>query len=258
MSLNYNDILNLPERSLLNKKITKTFFLKNFELSSSEKKVLNNTIQSMDWIASIKPLNSNIPEFRDDYYIFEEVQFMSCTLNQNTVTEDSDMCISIFQKYIPYQIVLIVDDDHSFVLNTCDKRINLNDKSKRTIERQITTPVISKLYKNDLYSHFIDSLDYAKQDKTSLRSLYNGYISSVVNLQSSIVTGRFVKRTGIRTEDDLILLESLTTIEMEVTKLTNKLKREKQMSSKVSLNMEIQKLRLEMENIKNKLNIYEY
>ncbi len=253
MSFNYNNILNIPERSLLNKKITKSFFLKNFELSSTEKKVLNHIIQTMDWMASIKPSNSNIPEYRDDNYVFEEIQFMLCTLNENTLSINSDKCISLFQKYIPYQIVLIVEDDHGFVLNTCDKRINLNDKSKRTIERQISTPVISKLYKNEVTSSFLDSLDFITQDKISLQRLYKGYINSIIQLQSSIVTGSFNKRTGTRTEEDLNLLESMNTIEKEVIRLTNQLIKETQMSSKVSLNMEIQKQRNEIEIIKNKL-----
>jgi hypothetical protein len=227
--------------------------LKNFELSSSEKKVLNNTIQSMDWMASIKPSNSNIPEYRDYNYVFEEIQFIVCTLYDNTLSVNSDKCINLFQKYIPYQIVLIVDDDNGFVLNTCDKRINLNDKSKRTIERQISTPVISKLYKNEVTSSFLDSLDFITQDKISLQRLYQGYTKSIIQFQSSLVTGSFSKRTGTRTEEDLKLLESMNTIEKEVIRLTNQLKKETQMSSKVSINMEIQKQRNEIENIKNKL-----
>jgi len=67
------------------------------------------------------------------------------------------------------------------------------------------------------------------------------------------VTGSFNIRTGTRTEEDLNLLESMNTIEKEVIRLTNQLKKETQMSSKVSLNMEIQKQRNEIENIKNKL-----
>ena len=253
MIFNYNNILNIPERNHLNKKITKSFFLKNFELSSVEKKVLNNIIQSIDWTASIKPSNSNIPEYKDENYVFEEIQFILCNLNEDTLFENSDKCVSLLQKYIPYQIVLIVEDDNGFILNTCDKRINLNDKSKRTIERQISTPVISKLYKNEVTSSFLDSLDFITQDKISLQRLYKGYINSIIQLQSSLVTGSFNKRTGTRTEEDLNLLESMNMIEKEVIRLTNQLKKETQMSSKVSLNMEIQKQRNEIKNIKIKL-----
>ena len=44
MSFNYNQILNIPERCLLNKRLTKAFFLKNFDLSGTEKKLLNSII----------------------------------------------------------------------------------------------------------------------------------------------------------------------------------------------------------------------
>jgi hypothetical protein len=207
----------------------------------------------MEWMASIKPLISNIPEYRDDNYVFEEVQFMICTLTENNLSEFSDKCISLFQKFIPYQIVLIVEDDHGFILNTCDKRINLNDKSKRTIERQISSPVVSKIYTNEITSSFMDSLDFSKQDKISLQRLYKGYMNSIIQFQSSFITGSFNKRTEQRTEEDLKLLELMNTIEKEIIRLTNQLKKETQMNSKVSVNMKIQKLRNEIENIKIKL-----
>ncbi len=101
MNFNYNKILGLPERLLLNRKLTKTFFLKNFDLSVNEKNVLNNDILKMDWISRLVPSNSNIPEFKDENYFFEEVQFMICTLNDNLLSVKSDICITIFQKYIP-------------------------------------------------------------------------------------------------------------------------------------------------------------
>ena len=36
MEIEYNDIFNFPSRTLLNKRLTKVFFSKNFELSSIE------------------------------------------------------------------------------------------------------------------------------------------------------------------------------------------------------------------------------
>ena len=81
----------------------------------------------MDWLASIKPANSNIPEYKDENYVFEEVQFMLCTLNENTLSINSDKCISLFQKYIPYQIVLIVEDN-SDVRNYIREQLEIDYK----------------------------------------------------------------------------------------------------------------------------------
>lgn len=257
MNFNYNKILGLPERLLLNKKLTKTFFLKNFDLSVNEKNVLNNDILKMDWISRLVPSNSNIPEFKDENYFFEEVQIMLCTLNVNLLSAKSDICITIFQKYIPYQIILIVEDNDGFILNTADKRINLNDKSKRTVEKQFSTPIIPKLYKNEITTDFFESINYVNQDKLTLQSFYKGYMDLIIQYKSSIVTGTFQKKNRERSEIDSNLLETMATIEKEVNKLTNQIKKELQINTKVLMNIEIQKLRKEIEIIKIKLMINE-
>ena len=38
MEMNYNNIFQFPDRCILNKRLTKVFFTKNFDLTSSEKK----------------------------------------------------------------------------------------------------------------------------------------------------------------------------------------------------------------------------
>ncbi len=253
MAFSFNDILNIPERSILNKKLTKAFFLKNFELSAIEKKLLNNTIQSMDWLACIKPFNANIPAVKNNEYVYEEIQIMTCTVSGNQLNEVADKCIMLFQKFIPYQIVVLVEDEFSFVVNTCDKRINLNDNLKRTVEKYITTPIISKLYKNEGYSLFFEVLNFSNLDKSNMETTYKGYIQAVVQFQASLITGSFNKRPQSRTEEDMVLLSNIDSIEKEVKRLTNQIKKETQLNKKVPLNIEIQNYRTEIENIKNKL-----
>jgi hypothetical protein len=253
MSFLYNNIFNIPERSILDKKLTKAFFLKNFELSATEKKLLNNSIQGMDWMASIKPTTANIPAVKNDTYAYEEIQIIICTTTDNKLNELADKCIVLLQKYIPYQMIVIVEDATHFVINACDKRINLNDSSKRTIENYSTTTILTKLYKNEIVNHFYAALDFSVLDKTNMETTYKSYIQTIVQFQTASITGSFNKRSHSRTENDMMLLAHIETIEKEVIRLTNQLKKETQMSSKVSLNIEIQKQRNEIENIKNKL-----
>jgi hypothetical protein len=238
---------------LLNKRLSKAFFLKNFELSVAEKKVLNNSIQNMEWLASIKPLNSNIREFKNETHIYEEVQMMVCTIYDNQLNEVVDKCISIFQKYIPYPIVLFVVDDTNFIMNTCDKRINQNDKSLRTIEKLISTSPISNLYENEVTAMFFDALDFSKLDKSNMESLYQGYMQAVVQFQTAVFIGTYIKRTTARTKEDLLLLFKIENIERDIVQLTNQLKKETQLNSKVALNITIQTKRKEIQEIKNTL-----
>jgi len=249
----YNDILQIPERCLLKKRLTKAFFLKNFDLSISEKKLLNNVIQGMEWLASIKTSNSNISQSKNDNYVYEEIQVMTCTVPLNQLENASKACIELFQKYIPYQMVVIVEDENDFIINTCDKRINQNDKTKRTIEAYFTTKAISKLYKNELSSSLFEGLSFANLNRTNLETLYKSYTQSLVQYQAASITGAFNKRTQKRTEEDMANLLAIETIEKEIVSLANQLKKESQLSNKVNLNVEIQNKRQEIEDIKIKL-----
>ncbi|MEC4005512.1 DUF4391 domain-containing protein [Flavobacterium sp. SUN052] len=249
----YNNIFNIPERSVLDKKLTKAFFLKNFDLSATEKKLLNNSIQSMDWMASIKPTIANIPAVVTDNYAYEEIQIMVCTIADNKLNELADKCIVLLQKYIPYQMIVIVEDATHFVINACDKRINLNDSNKRTIENYNTTTAFSKLYKNEIITSFFNALDFSVLDKTNMETTYKSYIQAIVQFQTATITGSFSKRSHSRTEEDMMLLANIETIENEVVRLSNQIKKETQLNNRVSLNIEIQNQRKEIEKIKNKL-----
>ena len=255
MEFSYNNIFKIPERSILDKKLTKAFFLKNFELSVVEKKLLNNSIQSMEWLASIKPSIANIPALVNSNYSYEEIQIFVCTVNDNQLNELADKCIALLQKYIPYQMLVIVEDESDFVINATDKRINLNDASKRTIERYCTTSSLSKLYNSELSKAFYSSLDFAALDKTNLETTYKSYLQAIVQFQAATITGTFNKRSHSRSEEDMLQLAQIETIEKEVLRLSGQLKKETQLNNKVSLNIEIQNQLKEIEKIKHKLTL---
>ena len=253
MSYPYNNILGIPERCLLNKRITKAFFLKNFSLSPNQKKLLNNNIDSMLWLASIKPSNSNIQAFSDESYSYEEIQVMVCTLKNEQFESFATQCIELFQKFIPYPILLIVDDDANLLINACDKRINQSDKSKRTIVKQISTVAISKLVTSEVNSTFYNALKFENIDKTNLQTVYNNYINALVQFKAASITGSFKQRTQKRSEQDMVHLLEIEALEKEIIGLKSQLSKESQLSRKVNLNVAIQKKRQEIKDIKSKL-----
>lgn len=253
MNFPYNEIFHLPERCILNKRLTKAFFLKNFVLSAAEKKLLNSTIQSMEWMASIKTSNANISAVKNEEYVYEEIQVMICSLPNNQLEINGKKCIELFQKYIPYQMIVIVEDENDFIINTCDKRVNQNDKSKRTIENYFTTSSLSKLYKNDLTTPFYEALMFQEIDKTNMQTTYKSYIQAVAQFQAASITGKYSRRTQKRTEEDMANILAIENIEKEISSFTSQIKKESQLNKRVELNMSIQKKRQEIEVIKNKL-----
>ena len=252
MEMNYNNTFHFPDRCILNKRLTKVFFTKNFDLTSSEKKVLNTSITKMEWLASIKPANSNIPIHKDTEYLFEEVQLMICRVSVE-LEKVVKTIVGLFQKHIPYQIVLIIENETQWVMSTCDKRINQNDGSKRTLENHFTTSPIEKSTENNTNHAFVETLSFSQLNKTNLKTVYESFTESIIQLKSSTLTGVFSKERKKRSKQDLEYLLKVESIQTELISLKSQLKKETQLNKRVSLNMEIQQRKQDIENIKHTL-----
>lgn len=252
MEMNYNDIFQFPNRCLLNKRLTKVFFTKNFDLTSSEKKILNTHVTKMEWVASIKPSNSNIPKFENDLYVFDEIQLMTCKIS-SAADKIVKTVAELFQKYIPYPIVLVIENDSHWTLSTSSKRVNQNDRSKRTIERLYISAPISVEAVDKSVEEFKSTLPFPQLNKTNLMTVYQEYVDAMIQLQSYHLTGVFNGERTHRSNEDLEHLLRIETIQTELISLKSQLKKETQLNSRVSINMEIQRRKQDIENIKNTL-----
>ncbi len=251
--IDYNNILQLPARCRVEKKLTKAFFLKHYALSTSEKKFLAEKIESMRWLGMITPANANIKSVKTDQYDYSLINVFLVSLHAKEVEVDGKKAIELLQKYLPDQALVIAETEFDFMVGSCDKRINQADKNKRTIERyQITAP-ISKLYKKEIHDSFFERLSFEQLDTTTLESTYKSYINAIVELNSAEITGSFRKRPALRTQEDLRLLERIEEKEYEIAQLRSEIKKETQLNGQVNLNVTIQDIKKEIEDIKKEL-----
>lgn len=253
MSYKYNSIFQIPERNLRQQRLTKAFFLRNFDLSSAEKKTLNESIIRMEILAQILPDQSNIPSVVTKVKSYEQVLLIVCTVADNQLDSLAEKCMQLIQKYISHQLMVIVEDTNEFIINATEKRINQKDTSKLTVERFFTTDKLSKLYKNELSAPFYEALDYSKLDKTNLELFYKSYIQTIIQYQTATKIGSFKKRTTARTMEDMQNIETIEKLETDIQTLTSQIKKVSQLNEKVALNIRIQKKRQEIESIKNTL-----
>ena len=249
-----NDILQIPGRCLVHKKITKVFFKRNFELSRGEKTVLENLI-SIDWLASMSPSNANIPVYKDEQTIFEEVQVIIVTVSENDFTNNHVKIADLVQKYIPYPILLFIRNEQSFIINACDKKVNQKDDTKRTIEKMYFTEIIHDNSKTKPQVDFLKSLTFSVLDKTNQKTLYEAYIQRMIALQTASVKGVFVPRSKDRSQSDMENMEKIETLTKEIDFLQNQIKKESQLNNRVEMNMRIQEKRNDIDQLKKALTV---
>lgn len=252
---NYNTVFQIPERAVINRKLTKVFFTKNFDLLAGEKKFLKNDITEMLWLANIKPTNSNIPAWVDKTYCYDELQVMICTIKNKDIEKTSQSCAELFQKYIPYPLVLLTQNETHFTISTCDKRINQVDKNKRTVGNYYHSSILSQLYKKEVETAFLEQIAFKYLDKTNLKTTYNNYTQAIINLKTAQLTGTYTLRSHARSQEDVAVLDEIDRVEQECQSLRSQIKKESRFNEKVPLNMALQQKREKIKTLQAKLKI---
>lgn len=247
------DILQLPEKCLVNKKITKAFFKRNFDMTSAEKNLLEDysAIMAIDWLASISQINANVPAWQDVDSTYEEIQVIAVTSSPESLTKNATKIVDLIQKYIPYHLLVIVHDGVLSIWNVTYKRINQNDTNKRTIDKKFTTDSIPIHSNHKVHESFFQALAFHRLPSTDLKVLYDGYVQCFLGLSTVPLTGEFLTRPAYRTKEDVERLELIRNLEKEVSTLTQAAQKETQLNKRIELNNQIQQKRMQIELIKN-------
>jgi len=247
--------LHLPNSCWVNQKLPKTFFKRNFDLTLSERKLLDDfsIIQQMEIVASVNAETANIPAYADDTITFEEINIIAIQTTNEQFDRQKHKIIELVQKHLPRQLVVMVYDNQQMVLNVAEKRINLNDTDKRVVEKLYTT-VNLQLPINELKNQaFIESLAFEKANKLNLQNYYHHFIQCCIGLQTAQINGTFVARPYQRSKEDALLLEEIETLKETIVTLENQAKKETQVADMLQLNTRIQELRKKIENNQTQL-----
>jgi hypothetical protein len=244
-------ILQIPDRCLVNKKITKAFFKRNFELTISERALLDDfsVISAVDWLATISPANANINSFQEEGSIYEEIQLISVQTSEADFDRNKLKIAELVQKYIPYHTLLCVHCNSTFMLNTCDKKVNQNDSSRRVIDKKYYSENISLEELNPGQAAFLQSLAFAGLDKTNLKTYYEAYTQRIVALQAAGLSGTFAIRTTNRSQSDMACLEQIETINKEISLLQVQATKETQLNQRIKLNVRIKQLKSQVDSL---------
>ena len=252
---NLNQILQLPERTLVNKKITKAFFKRNFDLTLSERKLLDDPqiIQHIEWVASLKPQNCNIPAYIDVVSTYEEIQIISVLVDDTAFDKFRNKVAELIQKYIPYHVFMLITSKTEGLINAAEKKVNQNDVNKRSVEKTLSSECMVWDKITPAQCAFLSSCAYDKLDKQDLRALYLSWIGNIVALKAAEHTGEYQVRPLARTQSDVKLLEEITAIEAEIERLHSASKKETQLSIQVQINSEVQIKRMKLQSLKQNL-----
>lgn len=217
-------MLSLPKVTEFNRRIPKTKFYENINITPSLKRLFVDQVKNIYWRNKIAVTTTNLTEGK---YV-TEIEVFEINLNSSQV--DIDLLKSI-DSVIPYHILYILE---------------YNGNYQAWIGYKETTNTEKKIFKVDRYYHtdWIKESEFVvKLDGLNLDDVYENLVRQIAGdkLQSDNST-ESLKQSVERDKE-------IETLQNQINILQGKIRKEKQLNKQMEMNTELKKLRKALEII---------
>lgn len=237
------EALDLPAGSRVNQRVPKKLLLENGASTAADKRHINDGIEELLWLAALKPTTIGVLEYRDDMREYLEIAVLRLTLRDGAKTE---RLVELVHRAIPYPVLLLTEhtnDVRRSGLSAVHKRWSQSDMGKTVLDGEVFAVELNRQEDSAHWAAFRTGLALGKQQRTTLYALYQGWIDGLLSLQAARVTGAFSMATSaehaaLRRD----ALQESARLDAEIARLRATAAKEKQMSRRVELNLELQRV----------------
>lgn len=217
-------MLGLPKATEFNRRIPKSKFYENINITTSLKRLFVEHVKNIYWRNKIATTTTNLSEGKH----VTEIEVFEVNLNTPQVDINLLKCID---SVIPYHILYILE---------------YNGKYQAWIGYKETTDIEKKRSKVDRYYHtnWLEETEViVKLEGLSLDDVYENLVRQIAGdkLQSDNSTESL--KQSVERDKDIEILQK------QINILQAKIRKEKQLNKQIELNTELKKLRTELEKI---------
>jgi hypothetical protein len=234
--------LGLPDSTCVNQRVPKKLLLENGAPTAADKRRINEGIEEIQWLASLKPNTIGVSDYCDEVREYLEIALLSVTLRPET---KAARLAELIHRAIPYPLFLILLQGNQATLSLAHKRRALNEAGKFVLDGDIVEVTVTG--NTPANSQFLAALALGKQPRADLLLLYQGWMDTLVALQASQITGTFSKaatnEAAIARRD---AVQRCRELEMKIAVLWNAAEKEKQMARQVEINLEVKGLEAQL------------
>lgn len=217
-------MLGLPKATEFNRRIPKTKFYENTNITPSLKRLFVDQVKNIYWRNKIAVTTTNLI---DGKYV-TEIEVFEINLNSSQVNIE---LLKLIDSVIPYHILYILE---------------YNGKYQAWIGYKETTNIEEKISKVDRYYHtdWIEEKDFVvKLEGLNLDNVYENLVRQIAgNKLQSDSPSETLKQSVERDKE-------IETLQKQIDILQNKIRKEKQLNKQMEMNTELKKLRKALEII---------
>lgn len=230
--------LGLPSGARVDSRVPKKLLIEQGAPTVADKRTIQDGIDELQWFAACKPATIGVPTFADDTREYLEIAVIGCAFRPGA---KASRLIELIHRAIPYPVLLVASDESGLAVSAAHKRHAQNEAGRTVIDHVVTANGLRTDAVDSAQVAFLKSLTLAQQPRTDLFALYSGWIARIEAVNAARLTGAFAA-----TDDQEAIdrrreaLDAHARLTKEIEGLRAKAKREKQLSRRVDLNLEIQ------------------
>ena len=151
--------------------------------------------------------------------------------------------MELVHRAVPYPLLLLTEQGERPGLSVTHKRWSQAEAGMTVLEGDVVTVEWDGEHDGEHWPTFCDALALGKQPGTTLHTLYQGWIDTLLALQAARVTGAFaVAANSDHAAARRDALQECARLDAEIASLRATAAKEKQMARRVELNLELKRV----------------
>jgi hypothetical protein len=245
------DALDFPPGARVDTRVPKKMLVEQGAPTTADKRAIQDGVEEMQWLASLKPTTIAIPAFTDKIHDYSEIAVIATIFRPEA---KALRLTELIHRAIPYPVLLITAGSGGGAVSVAPKRAAQNEDGKVVVERVVVVSDIHLTTPPALDRAFLGSLALKDQPARDLSAVYGGWLARIEALMAARISGVY----EIKDESDLIdrrrtALEENARLAREAAQLRSQAKKSSQFSQRVDLNQKIKALEIAMDRNKKLL-----
>lgn len=252
--MNRDDLLaalDIPAGAMVNQRVPKTLLVKNGAPTAADKRLINDGIDAVQWLAALKATTIGVPEYRDDTREYLEIAVLQADLRSGA---SANRLAELLHRAIPYPVFLIVQQADDVSLSLAHVRWSLAQAGETVLDGNMVISKDLAGVREETARAFLRALSLLAQPRGSLFALYQGWIDTLLALEAARITGVFRAADSVEdSEERREALQACAQLEKEISRLRTAAGKEKQVAKLVALNLELKQLEARLESARQRL-----
>ncbi|PEG96192.1 chemotaxis protein [Lactobacillus sp. UMNPBX9] len=219
-----------PSATIINRNLPKTQIYPHMK-NVADKQFLQDSVQSIYMLASLKTDNTHIAVYEDDKELYQEIQFLYVKTKDKG---DSTKIYKILAHLIPYPLVILTDGPDSFTIYTG------RFEKLSTGFLKLVNVYPSPVYQDENLEEVLQQISLIDLPRQNLKTFYDGLRDEIATATAKSQYGEAVGNITGEEKDQLDALKK------QIEDLRGQIKKERQLNRKIDMQMKLKKLKDEL------------